>query len=93
MATSAISIRRIADTPEPHLIPRVMEADRDSKWAICDGTNSGRCREADGFIKKESAMSDGKPKSAPAPAAEPPKEAPKEEKKEEKKEAKKEEKK
>ena len=35
---------------EPWLIPGVMEVDRATKWALCDGTNSGRCREAGPFL-------------------------------------------
>ena len=45
--------KRIADTPKPHLVPDVMSTDRATKWALCDGTNSGRCREAEDFLKKD----------------------------------------
>ena len=38
---------------QPWLIPGVMEVDRATKWALCDGTNSGRCREAEPFLKHE----------------------------------------
>ena len=47
-AVSATHLRqlRIPDTPEPLLIPKVMKVDQDTKHAICDGTNGGKCREA-----------------------------------------------
>ena len=45
--------KRIAETQQPFLIPDVMGADQATKWALCDGTNTGRCREADPFLAKE----------------------------------------
>ena len=30
-----------------------MDTDRATKWALCDGTNSGRCREAEPFLRKD----------------------------------------
>ena len=30
-----------------------MSTDRATKWALCDGTNSGKCREAEPFLKKD----------------------------------------
>ena len=43
---------RIPDTPEPHLIPKVMGVDQDTKHAICDGTNRYKCREAGPYLEK-----------------------------------------
>ena len=47
---------RIPDTPEPLLIPKVMEVDQDTKHAICNGTNRFRCREVDPYLKKDTAL-------------------------------------
>ena len=38
-----------------------MEVDQDTKWALCDGTNNGRCREADEFLRKETDLSANTP--------------------------------
>ena len=53
IGASAINVDRIPDTQKPFLIPSVMDTDRATKWALCDGTNSGRCREADSFLNKD----------------------------------------
>ena len=47
-----LSQKRIAETEEPFLIPSVMATDRATKWATCNGTNTGRCREAEPFLEK-----------------------------------------
>ena len=54
-AASATQLRqlRIADTPEPHLIPAVMAVDQDTNHGICNGTNGGACREADAYLGKD----------------------------------------
>ena len=53
VASIQLNKERIADTPEPHLIPKVMEVDRDTKWALCNGSNSGKCREAEPFLARD----------------------------------------
>ena len=54
MSQSKSEMQRIAGSQpaiEPWLIPEVMTVDRATKWALCDGTNSGRCREAEPFLQ------------------------------------------
>ena len=52
---------RIPETQRPWLIPEVMAVDQDTKHAICDGTNDGRCREADAYLRKEATLSERSP--------------------------------
>ena len=30
-----------------------MEVDRETKWALCNGSNSGKCREAEPFLARD----------------------------------------
>ena len=61
---------------EPHLIPEVMEVDRGTKWAICDGKNNGHCREADAFLKHDMDIPPAHEAAKPRKEEEPPKEDP-----------------